>query len=100
MTMANMLELALYSAWERPVLRYTIVVVTSTFADFWASFYFYAVAHGWIVSQAIVGFCLPFMNLAFAIWFIQAKENSDRLKLTFFSSLGMTIGATLMLLVV
>ena len=86
--------------WERPPLRYLFVFVSSTFADFWTSYYFYAVSHGWIFTQALIGFWLPFINLAFAIWFIEAKDYKERLKLTFFSALGMTLGATLMLLIV
>lgn len=94
------MEGILKKLWERPVLRYLFVFASSAFSDFWTSFYFYAVAHEWIVAQAIVGFWLPFINLAFAVWFIEAKEANERFKLTFFSALGMTIGATLMLLMV
>lgn len=86
--------------WERPFTRYLTVFIASAFSDFWTAFYFYAVAHGWILAQALVGFWLPFINLAFAIWFIEASNSSERLKLTFFSALGMTVGATLMLLIV
>ena len=86
--------------WVRPTLRYLFVFASSAFSDFWTSFYFYAVTHGWIVTQAAIGFWLPFINLAFAVWFIEAKDWHERLKLTFFSALGMTIGATLMLLIV
>ena len=86
--------------WERPALRYLFVLFASAFSDFWTSFYFYAVAHGWIVVQAAVGFSIPFINFVFAAWFIETKDTKERLKLTFFSAIGMTIGATLMLLLV
>jgi hypothetical protein len=94
------MEGLLAKIWARPVLRYLFVVFASAFSDFWTSFYFYAIAHKWIVAQAAVGFCIPFINLVFAIWFIETKDMNERLKLTLFSALGMTIGATLMLLVV
>jgi len=94
------LEEKLQLIWDKKVLRYGFVLVGSAFADFWISLYSYAVAHGWIITQAAVGFLLPFVNFIFSIWFIEAKENRERLLLTFYSAIGMVIGSTLMLLLI
>lgn len=94
------MEKLLKKIWERPYARYLFVFLASTFSDFWTSLYFYAVTHAWIITQAVVGFWLPFINLAFAIWFIETKDWKERVRLTFFSALGMTLGATIMLLII
>lgn len=94
------MEEKLQKLWENKVLRYGFVLIGSAFADFWISLYSYAVNHGWIVTQAVVGFFLPFVNFIFSIWFIETKDIKERLKLTFFSAIGMIIGSTLMLMLI
>ena len=81
-------------------LRYFVVFLTSALADFWSSFYFYAISHHWIVIQALIGFWLPFINIISIAFFIEARDGREKLMLTTFSALGMTIGATIMLLLV
>lgn len=93
-------KLILQQIWKKPYLRYLVVIMGSAFGDFLISLYYYAIAHGWIVTQAIVGFFLPFVSFIFSIWFIETKETSERLKLTFFSAIGMIIGSTTLLLMV
>lgn len=94
------MEEKLQEIWDNKVLRYGFVLIGSAFADFWISLYSYAVAHGWIITQALVGFLLPFVNFVFSIWFIETKDNKERLRLTFFSAIGMIIGSTSMLLLI
>lgn len=94
------MEQLLQKIWMRPILRYVFVMVASAISDFWASFYLYSVSHGWILYAALSGFLIPFINFAFMTWFIETKDIKERLKLTFFSALGMTMGATLLLILV
>lgn len=92
-----MMREAFKRAWARAWVRYLTVFAMSTFGDFWGSLYVYSITHRWIAVQAIIGFCLPFINLTYAVWFIEAHDIKERLKLTLVCSLGMTLGATLML---
>lgn len=72
----------------------------SAIADFWISLYSYSVAHGWITTQAVVGFFLPFINMVLWLWFIDTKDFWERVRLTLFSAIGLVIGSTTMLLIV
>jgi len=71
----------------------------SAIADFWISLYSYSVTHGWIMAQAITGFGLPFVNMILWLWFVDTKDFWERVRLTFFSAVGLVIGSTSMLLV-
>ncbi len=94
------LEAKFQIIWNNKILRYSFVVIGSAIADFWISLYSYAIAHGWMLTQALVGFLLPFVNFLFSVWFIEAKNNKERFKLTFFSAIGMVIGSSVALAVV
>lgn len=86
--------------WKNKILRYLFVFIGSAFADFLISLYTYAISNGWITTQAVVGFLIPFVNFTFSIWFIETKDLSERFKLTFVSALGMIVGSTITLLLV
>ena len=68
--------------------------------DFWAQWYMYAVNHDWIVLQALVGMMLPILNFPLSIWFIDEKDHKVRFKYVLCASVSMTVGSTVMLLMV
>ena len=69
-------------------------------ADFWANWYSYAIVHDWIVLQAFLGMALPFLNLPGVLFFIDRKDMRIRLKLCAVTAVAMSLGSTLMLLMV
>jgi hypothetical protein len=79
---------------------YTTVFVLAFITDFWANWYSYAIVHDWIVLQAFLGMALPFLNLPGVLFFIDKKDMRVRLKLCAVSALAMSMGSTLMLLMV
>ena len=79
---------------------YTTVFVLAFITDFWANWYSYAIVHDWIVLQAFLGMALPFLNLPGVLFFIDRKDMKVRLKLCAISALAMSLGSTLMLLMV
>ena len=68
--------------------------------DFWANWYSYAINHDWIILQAFLGFFLPLMNFPFMVWFFDEKKHSERFKYCLCGAVSMTIGSTVMLLMV
>ena len=74
--------------------------ILTVVADFWANWYGYAIVHDWIVLQAFLGIALPFLNLPGVLFFIDKKDLSVRLKLCAVTALAMSMGSTLMLLMV
>ena len=68
--------------------------------DFWAQWYNYAINHDWIVLQAALGFWLPLLNFPFLVWFFDEKEHKERFKYCLCNAVSMTIGSTVMLLMV
>ena len=94
------LENNLNKLWKNPMTRYLFVTLGGAIADFLISFYYYAISHGWLFPVIGIGFTLPFINLIFSVWFIETKDLKERIKLTFFSALGMVIGNSLMLLTI
>ena len=79
---------------------YTTVFTLALITDFWANWYSYAIVHDWIVLQAFLGIALPFLNLPGVLFFIDKKDMKVRLKLCAISALAMSMGSTLMLLMV
>ena len=79
---------------------YVTVFVLAFITDFWANWYSYAIVHDWIVLQAFLGMALPFLNLPGVLFFIDRKDMKVRLKLCAISALAMSLGSTLMLLMV
>jgi len=79
---------------------YTTVFVLALVTDFWANWYSYAIVHDWIVLQAFLGVALPFLNLPGILFFIDKKELKVRLKLCAVTAIAMSMGSTLMLLMV
>jgi hypothetical protein len=79
---------------------YVTVFTLSLVTDFWANWYGYAIVHDWIVLQAFLGMALPFLNLPGVLFFIDKKDLSVRLKLCAVTALAMSMGSTLMLLMV
>jgi len=79
---------------------YVTVFVLSLVTDFWANWYGYAIVHDWIVLQAFLGMALPFLNLPSVLFFIDKKDLNVRLKLCAVTALAMSMGSTLMLLMV
>jgi len=79
---------------------YVTVFVLSLVTDFWANWYGYAIVHDWIVLQAFLGMALPFLNLPGVLFFIDKKDLGVRLKLCAVTALAMSMGSTLMLLMV
>jgi hypothetical protein len=75
-----------------------IVFLFSLIANFLGSWYGYAMTHGQIVNQAILGLCIPFSNLFYSNAFIEAKSFKDRVKITSAAGLALSMGSTLMLL--
>jgi hypothetical protein len=79
---------------------YITVFTLALITDFWANWYSYAIVHDWIVLQAFLGIALPFLNLPGVLFFIDKKDMKVRLKLCAISALAMSLGSTLMLLMV
>ena len=79
---------------------YVTVFVLALVTDFWANWYSYAIVHDWIVLQAFLGMALPFLNLPGVLFFIDRKNISTRLKLCAVTAVAMSMGSTLMLLMV
>lgn len=79
---------------------YTTVFALSLLTDFWANWYSYSIVHDWIVLQAFLGIALPFLNLPGVLFFIDKKDMKVRLKLCAVSAIAMSMGSTLMLLMV
>ena len=79
---------------------YLTVFVLALITDFWANWYSYAIVHDWIVLQAFLGMALPFLNLPGVLFFIDKKDMKVRLKLCAVSALAMSLGSTLMLLMI
>ena len=79
---------------------YTTVFALSLITDFWANWYSYAIVHDWIVLQAFLGMALPFLNLPGVLFFIDQKDMKVRGKLCAVTALAMSLGSTLMLLMV
>jgi hypothetical protein len=79
---------------------YITVFTLSFITDFWANWYGYAIVHDWIVLQAFLGIALPFLNLPGILFFIDKKDLGVRLKLCAVTALAMSMGSTLMLLMI
>jgi hypothetical protein len=79
---------------------YITVFVLAFVTDFWANWYSYAIVHDWIVLQAFLGMALPFLNLPGVLFFIDQKDMRIRLKLCAVTAIAMSLGSTLMLLMV
>ncbi len=79
--------------------KLAIIFLFSLIANFLGSWYGYAMTHGQIFTQAILGLCIPLSNLFYSNAFIEAKLFKDRVKITFAAGLALSLGSSLMLLV-
>ena len=79
---------------------YMTVFVLAFITDFWVNWYSYAINHDWIVLQAFLGVALPFLNLPSVLFFIDQKDLVVRIKLCTVTAVAMSLGSTLMLLMV
>jgi len=79
---------------------YITVFTLALITDFWANWYSYAIVHDWIVFQAFLGMALPFLNLPGILFFIDKRDMRVRLKLCAVTAIAMSMGSTLMLLMV
>ena len=75
-----------------------IIFLFSLIANFLGSWYGYAMTHGQLFIQAMLGLCIPFSNLFYSNAFIEANNFKDRVKITFAAGFALSIGSTLMLL--
>lgn len=80
------------------IKKLIVIFFFSLIANFLSSWYGYAMNHSQILTQAILGLCLPFSHLFYSNAFIEAKNFKDRLKITSAAGLALSIGSTLMLL--
>ena len=80
--------------------KLTSIFIITVIADFWANWYGYAVMHDWIVTQAFLGMAMPLIYFPQGYLFVEAKGLKERLKITIVCALAMSIGSTLMLLMV
>ena len=74
-----------------------ILAVTS---DFWANWYSYAIVHDWIVLQAFLGVCLPFINFPAMLYFFEHDSTIERFKICAVGAIAMMFGSTAMLLMI
>lgn len=77
--------------------RLITIFMFSLIANFLGSWYGYAMTHGEIATQSILGLIIPFCNLFYSNAFIEAKDFRDRVKITFAAGLALSVGSTLML---
>jgi len=80
--------------------KLTSIFVSTIIADFWGSWYGYAITHDWIIAQAFLGMVMPFLYFRQTYLFIEAKTITEKLKITGICALSMSIGSTVMLLMV
>ena len=80
--------------------KLTSIFISTIIADFWSSWYGYAIMHDWIVLQAFLGMAMPFLYFLQTYLFIESKSIKERLKITGICALSMTLGSTVMLLMV
>ncbi len=80
--------------------KLTSIFISTIIADFWGSWYGYAIAHDWIIAQAFLGMVMPFLYFLQTYLFIEAQTIKERLKITGICALAMSIGSTAMLLMV
>ena len=80
--------------------KLTSIFISTIIADFWGSWYGYAIAHDWIKAQAFLGMVMPFLYFLQTYLFIEAETIKERLKITGICALAMSIGSTAMLLMV
>ena len=83
---------------EKHQLR--VAFVFGLLVDFVASWYSYAFTHDWLVLQASLGFIVPILNFPLILLFVDEKDLIKRIKLTLVMALAMTMGSTLVLLMV
>ena len=86
----------------RIIKRYRLpsIFIFTVIGDFWSNWYGYAVMHDWIVTQAFLGMAMPLLYFPQGYLFVEAKGLKERLKITIVCALAMSIGSTLMLLMV
>ena len=80
--------------------RLSSIFIFTVIGDFWGNWYGYAIMHDWIVTQAFLGMAMPLLYFPQGYLFIEAKGVKEKLKITVVCALAMSIGSTLMLLMV
>ena len=76
------------------------VFVLTFISDFWANWYAYAIVHDWIVLQAFLGVCLPFINFPAMLYFFEHDSTLERFKICAVGAVAMMFGSTAMLLMI
>ena len=85
--------------WTNKHYLWTTFALTVT-ADFWANWYSYAIVHDWIVLQAFLGVCLPFINFPAMLYFFEHDSTLERFKICAVGAVAMMFGSTAMLLMI
>ena len=78
--------------------KLTSIFISTIIADFWGSWYGYAITHDWIIAQAFLGMVMPFLYFLQTDLFIEDETIKERLKITGICALAMSICSTAMLL--
>jgi hypothetical protein len=77
----------------------TIIFITGFIADFFGTWMGYAIAHKQILTQAVIGFFLPFLTFVSMSFFVEAKTRAERFKITCATAFAFSLGGTVMLMV-
>jgi hypothetical protein len=80
--------------------RYSTSFFLSFLCDMIISFNSWSFNHGWVWSQSLVSFMLPFINLISFSFYVEAQSFQERLKLTFVNATAYSLGSTVTLLAV
>jgi hypothetical protein len=60
----------------------------------------YAIAHRWIVTQAIIGFFIPFLSFFSTTLYIEAGNRTERLKIMLVNAIAYSLGGTILFLMI
>lgn len=77
-----------------------LVFITGLIADFLLTLMGYAIAHRWIVTQAIIGFFIPFLSFVSMTLYIEAGNRTERLKIVFVNAIAYSLGGTILFLMI
>ena len=77
-----------------------LVFVTGLVADFLLTLMGYAIAHRWIVTQAIIGFFIPFLSFFSTTLYIEAGNRVERLKIILVNATAYSLGGTILFLMI
>lgn len=78
--------------------RYVLILLLALLSDFVAAMHMIALSREWIVIAALTGFTIPFFHFLAATWFVRATTNKERLVITLYESLGVSVGTVISML--